>query len=209
MDSEESQQESICEEGSLNSVDGPDTSSFTAFLYSLLKDDYFSAEREDGQQNNDNSTNNIATVKVESEPETGAGAEIKPEPVMAEPEKVSVVKESSGKRGLISKGRQSIGKAMNYATRLAWFRSQASERTPKSEAKTDGKDGNQDGGNMSPIERTNEQILSLAELPDMSEKSLLLSEKTRIILYASLPALVKGRKWVLLYRCWITFCFIF
>ncbi|XP_021714168.1 uncharacterized protein LOC110682207 isoform X2 [Chenopodium quinoa] len=163
IDSEESQLVSICEEGSVTSVDGPDTSSFTAFLYSLLKDDYFSAERDDGQQNNIN-----APVKDESasEPESDIRAEIKPEHVKAEPENVSVVRESGGKRGLISKGRQSIGKAMNYAARLAWFRNQASERMPKSEAITDGND------------------------------------KNRIILYASLPSLVKGRKWVLLYSTW-------
>uniref|UniRef100_A0A803KSK3 Oxidation resistance protein 1 n=1 Tax=Chenopodium quinoa TaxID=63459 RepID=A0A803KSK3_CHEQI len=111
VDSGQSQLESICEEGSVTSVDGPDTSSFTAFLYSLLKDDYFSAERDDGPQNNN----------------------IEP----AEPENVSIVRESGGRRGLISKGRQSIGKAMNYAAKLAWFRNQASERMPKSEAKTD------------------------------------------------------------------------
>uniref|UniRef100_A0A803KXN2 Oxidation resistance protein 1 n=1 Tax=Chenopodium quinoa TaxID=63459 RepID=A0A803KXN2_CHEQI len=169
IDSEESQLVSICEEGSVTSVDGPDTSSFTAFLYSLLKDDYFSAERDDGQQNNINAP--------------------------AEPENVSVVRESGGKRGLISKGRQSIGKAMNYAARLAWFRNQASERMPKSEAITDGNDVSRDGGNIRPME-------SVAELPDMSDKSLLLSQKNRIILYASLPSLVKGRKWVLLYSTW-------
>ncbi|XP_021752127.1 uncharacterized protein LOC110717673 [Chenopodium quinoa] len=186
VDSGQSQLESICEEGSVTSVDGPDTSSFTAFLYSLLKDDYFSAERDDGPQNN-----NIEPVKDESEPEI----EIKPEHVKAEPENVSIVRESGGRRGLISKGRQSIGKAMNYAAKLAWFRNQASERMPKSEAKTDGKDGSQDGGNIRLME-------SVAELPDMSDKSLLLSQKTRIILYASLPSLVKGRKWVLLYSTW-------
>lgn len=193
-DSEKSQLEAISEEGSCPSVDGPDTSSFTAFLYSLLKDDYFSADREDGQHN-------TAPVKAEPhEPETEFGAEIKPEATVAEPDIVPPVRDSGGKRGLISKGRQSIGKAMNYAARLAWFRNQASERMPNSEAKTDDKDGSQDGVNSNPMDT--DELISLAELPDMSDKSLLLSQKTRIILYASLPSLVKGRKWVLLYSTW-------
>lgn len=37
-------------------------------------------------------------------------------------------------------------------------------------------------------------------LPEASEKSLLLSEKTRSALYISLPTVAQGRKWVLLYR---------
>ncbi|KAL2906070.1 Oxidation resistance protein 1 [Bienertia sinuspersici] len=36
----------------------------------------------------------------------------------------------------------------------------------------------------------------------MSENSLLLSQKTRLKLYGSLPSLVKGRKWMLLYSTW-------
>ncbi|KAL8167439.1 hypothetical protein V2J09_008938 [Rumex salicifolius] len=36
----------------------------------------------------------------------------------------------------------------------------------------------------------------------MSDSSLLLSERTRRFVYASLPALAKGRKWVLLYSTW-------
>ncbi|KMT08791.1 hypothetical protein BVRB_6g135150 [Beta vulgaris subsp. vulgaris] len=194
-DSEKSHVESNSEEGTLPTVEGPDTSSFSAFLYSLLKDDYFSAEREGGQHSK-------APVKAESESETETEArpEIKPE-VVAEPENVTVVKESGGKRGLISRGRQSIGKAMSYAARLAWYRNQTSGRMSNHETKTDDKNGCQDGGNLSPKEGTDE-ILSLGELPDMSENSLLLSQKTRVKLYASLPSLVKGRKWVLLYSTW-------
>ncbi|KAM5577284.1 hypothetical protein ABKV19_007899 [Rosa sericea] len=44
--------------------------------------------------------------------------------------------------------------------------------------------------------------VALVHLPDISEPSLLVSEKTRIALYSSLPALVQGRQWLLLYSTW-------
>ena len=37
-------------------------------------------------------------------------------------------------------------------------------------------------------------------LPEASEKSFLLSEKTRSAIYVALPSVAQGRKWVLLYR---------
>ncbi|KAJ8453204.1 hypothetical protein Cgig2_008088 [Carnegiea gigantea] len=180
--------ESISEEAE-DSVNEPDTSSFTAFLYSLLKDDYFAVESEDGQQSKS------AAVADEHEHE----AEAEP---LAEHENVNVVRESGAKRGLFSRGKQSLGRAMNYATRLALFRSQASERKPSSPTSNDDDNySKDDGADMKPVESNNEALL-MVDLPDMTESSALLSMKTRIKLYASLPALVRGKKWVLLYRCW-------
>lgn len=177
--------ESISEEAE-DSVNEPDTSSFTAFLYSLLKDDYFAVESEDGQQ----SKSAAVAEEHEHEPE--------PEP-LAEPENVKVVRESGVKRGLFSRGKQSLGRAMNYATRLALFRSQASQRKPSSPASNDDDNySKDDGADMKPVESNNEALL-MVDLPDMTEPSALLSMKTRIKLYASLPALVRGKKWVLLY----------
>lgn len=46
-----------------------------------------------------------------------------------------------------------------------------------------------------------ENLLNV-RLPDVSEPSLLLSEKARWSLYTSLPAVAQGRKWVLLYSTW-------
>lgn len=177
--------ESISEEAE-DSVNEPDTSSFTAFLYSLLKDDYFAVESEDGQQSKS------AAVAEEHEHEA------EPEP-LAEPENVKVVRESGVKRGLFSRGKQSLGRAMNYATRLALFRSQASQRKPSSPTSNDDDNySKDDGADMKPVESNNEALL-MVDLPDMTEPSALLSMKTRIKLYASLPALVRGKKWVLLY----------
>lgn len=182
---ERSQLESISEEGeaegSLGSMEGPDTSSFTAFLYSLLKDDYFTAESED--ENHD---------KVE--PAVSIGE--------SEPESMNVVRESGGKKGLLCRGKQSIGKAMSYAARLAGFRNQALEKKTDYAPNSNDKNECQDDGRDSRVEQGKNEELSLADLPDMSEPSLLLSQKTRMKLYASLPPLVKGRKWVLLYSTW-------
>lgn len=173
-------------EDSETSVNGPDTSSFTAFLYSLLKDDYFTVESEDGQPSKE------ATETDEHGPEL--------EPV-AVPESVNVVRESGGKRGLFSRGKQSLGKAMNYAARLALFRSQASERKPSSPTSPNDKNESKDvGEDLKPVvESKNENSLWMADLPDMTEASVLLSLKAQGKVYASLPALVRGKKWVLLY----------
>lgn len=62
-----------------------------------------------------------------------------------------------------------------------------------------------DGLEMRYMQNVKEPAASV-ELPEISEPSLLLTEKTRSSLYASLPGLVQGRKWILLYR-WRNTCF--
>lgn len=159
-------------------MEGPDTSSFTAFLYSLLKDDYFVDENHDKEE--------PATTTRELEPES-----------------MVLERESGGKKGLLYRGKQSLGKAMNYASRLAWFRNRALQRKPDSPTSADDKNECQeDDGRESRLEESKNEGLSLGDLPDLSEPSLLLSQKTRIKLYDSLPGLVKGRKWVLLNSTW-------
>ncbi|KAK9713454.1 hypothetical protein RND81_06G028200 [Saponaria officinalis] len=198
---ERSEPESISEEGS--SVGGPDTSSFTAFLYSLLKDDYFSADRDNGQLNNNKAASASTESELESEPKTDQNPKTGIQSV-AEPGNVNVVREGSGKRGLLSRGKQTVSKAMSYAARLAWYRNQASQRKPNSdvEGDSDGSGKRQDGVGESGSEEKNDVSVSLDVLPDMSEPSMLLSSDTRMKLYASLPCLVKGLKWVLLYSTW-------
>ncbi|KHN14549.1 Oxidation resistance protein 1 [Glycine soja] len=39
-------------------------------------------------------------------------------------------------------------------------------------------------------------------LPEISEPSMLVSEDVRNVVYASLPALIHGRKWLMLYSTW-------
>uniref|UniRef100_A0A0D3A115 TLDc domain-containing protein n=1 Tax=Brassica oleracea var. oleracea TaxID=109376 RepID=A0A0D3A115_BRAOL len=45
-------------------------------------------------------------------------------------------------------------------------------------------------------------VVQAVTLPEISDPSLLLKEQSRRSLYTSLPALVQGRKWVLLYSTW-------
>ncbi|KAK9949601.1 hypothetical protein M0R45_005118 [Rubus argutus] len=84
----------------------------------------------------------------------------------------SIMKASSGKKSLFSKGKHTLSKAMYQAARF--------------------------GGHMQNAQKP----VTLIHLPDISEPSLLLTEKTRSALYSSLPALVQGRQWLLLYSTW-------
>ncbi|KAH9614019.1 hypothetical protein KSS87_018546 [Heliosperma pusillum] len=192
-ETERSQTENISTEGS--SFDGPDTSSFTAFLYSLLKDDdYFSADKDNDQLN-----------IIDSEPTIEDYPNAEAQPVSIESENANVVGKGGGKRGILLKGKQTVSKAKSYAARLAWYRNQASQKNTKSEVGADDKGECQDEGGdlgLSEIRDDLDRPMSLADLPDMSEPSLLLREDVRMKLYASLPSLVKGRKWVLLYSTW-------
>ncbi|KAG9451532.1 hypothetical protein H6P81_011497 [Aristolochia fimbriata] len=77
-------------------VDGPDTSSFAAFLYSLLSSP---------EQNN-----------VSNEEISDFGTEMDPTPT---------VKEKSGRRSLIAFGKQSIKKAIYLASRVNGYRDQS------------------------------------------------------------------------------------
>ncbi|KAM3709726.1 hypothetical protein ACB094_02G194500 [Castanea mollissima] len=169
-----SQLESINEEGSGDLVDGPDTSSFSAFLYSLLS----SSETEDKSKSDEQKNDEVESGDLQSD---------------------NVMKESGGKKSLFSRGKQSLGRAMYKAARIGGYRSQ--DRKGDSEMKVDGNDAAVAGVEMKNVQNEKE-CLALIEVPDISEPSLLLSEKTRSALYASLPTLVQGRKWLLLYSTW-------
>lgn len=174
-----SQLESINEEGSGDLVDGPDTSSFSAFLYSLLS----SSETEDKSKSDEQKNDEVESGDLQSD---------------------NVIKESGGKKSLFSRGKQSLGRAMYKAARIGGYRSQ--DRKGDSEIKVDGNDAVELAGVEMKNVKNEKECLDLIEVPDISEPSLLLSEKTRCALYASLPTLVQGRKWLLLYRwCEISF----
>ncbi|KDP46837.1 hypothetical protein JCGZ_24046 [Jatropha curcas] len=173
-ESKRSQLQSITEEDTGDLADGPDTSSFTAFLYSLLS-------------SSDSGVNSNADEKNDSV------AEIVDQP------SDSTRKESSTKKSLLSRGKQSL-RAIYQAARIGGYRGQ--EQKFESDMKyTDESDDNFDGLEMKHMQNV-EQAVEARELPDVSEPSLLLSEKARNALYASLPALVQGRKWLLLYSTW-------
>lgn len=167
-----SQQETIAEEGSEDLVDGPDTSSFTAFLYSLLS----------------------------SEPGSNSEGHTEHEREVGEVPSNTAMRESGAKKSLFSKGKQTLGKVMYQAVRIGGFRNQGSDRRGKCDTITDDGNGSKlDGVELGPMQTTNEHVLCM-DLPEISEPSFLLSERTRGALYVSLPAIIQDRKWVLLYR---------
>lgn len=107
----------------------------------------------------------------------------------------NAAKETVVKKSLFSRGKQTLGRAFHHAARITGYRNQ--DRKGDVEMKVN--DAKFSGIEM--MEKSNvEEVVSSVDIPDISEPSMLLSEKTRIVLYASLPALVQGRKWLLLYR---------
>ncbi|XP_010937456.1 uncharacterized protein [Elaeis guineensis] len=149
--------------------DGPDTSSFTAFLISLL------------------SPSDSGSHPVEDLNEHHAE--------MVDTALASEIMENSGKKSLLSRGKQSLGRAIHKAARLSGLR-QSSE--PKTKVVNESKLVEHE---MKPV-KVPQEVASQFSLPDMSEPSLLLSEDLRNALYAALPALVQGRNWLLLYSTW-------
>ncbi|KAK4791620.1 hypothetical protein SAY86_032033 [Trapa natans] len=173
-DSKEVKQDSIEEDHLKNIPDGPDTSSFTAFLYSLLS----SSEPVDD---------------LNDEDQTDTDDRLDPEEVSSDP----TMRGPGDKKSLLSRGRQSLGRAF---TKIVGSRNQ---EWSNSDEKI-GQDSNEDtfsGVEMSSFMNSVEPE-AMITLPGISEPSLLLSEKLRSSLYASLPALVQGRKWFLLYSTW-------
>ncbi|KAL5992386.1 hypothetical protein ACLOJK_013303 [Asimina triloba] len=170
-------QEILVEDDSKVTVDGPDTSSFTAFLVSLL------SSSEPGEH----PSNEFADYHSE----------------IAEMVSESGNRDSSGKRSLISIGKQSLGRAISRAARLGGYRHKSTDKKVDHFTQDgDPKDSKHIGSGLKPVEL--QETVSYHNLPEMSEPSLLLSENTRKALCMALPALVRERKWVLLYR-WVTF----
>lgn len=107
------------------------------------------------------------------------------------------MKENGGRKSLFSRGKSSL-KSLYHAARLTGHRNQ--DGRVDCEMKTDSEnDAKLDGLEMRHIQNVKEPAAS-SELPEISEPSLLLTEKARNSLYALLPGLVQGRKWMLLYR---------
>ncbi|KAJ6740844.1 NUCLEOLAR PROTEIN 7/ESTROGEN RECEPTOR COACTIVATOR-RELATED [Salix purpurea] len=174
-ESKRSQLEFVAEEDTGHSVEEPDTSSFTAFLYSLLS----SSE----------SGNN---PKLDEQNDHSAQ--------MGDQLSENVAKVSGMKKGLFSTGKQTL-RSIYQATRIGGYRSQES----KGNSDLKNSDEIDDFGGLeakSMLKQNMKEPVALGDLPGISEPSMLLSEKERSILYVSLPAVVQGRKWLLLYSTW-------
>ncbi|CAN0919599.1 Nuclear receptor coactivator 7 [Linum grandiflorum] len=173
-ESKKSSVESITEGDNEDSVNGPDTSSFKAFLYSLL------SASETGD-------------KADIDGQNECHAEMSDQPSHSE------VKENGPKKSLLSKGKQSL-KTIYQFTRISGGRGQERKGDSNSKLANEGHD-KFDGLEMKDMPSAKEPS-ALEVLPEISEPSLLLSEKSRTVLYASLPVLVKEKKWLLLYSTW-------
>ncbi|XP_020399058.1 uncharacterized protein [Zea mays] len=149
--------------------DGPDTSSFRAFLMSFVP-------------SSTASKNSMETI-----PEHNLDVEY--------PTLTPVGKACSGRKGLFSRGKHSLGRIISKAG-LGNLR----------QKQTHSIDGEIIGQTESVAPRfevkgSKESTLH-DKLPAMSEPSLLLTEMMRAVLYTSLPVLVQGRNWMLVYSTW-------
>lgn len=157
-------------------ADGPDTSSFTAFLYSFLS----------SSDPGDN-----ANSHAQSDDRKGAAPDHNPLPD-------SLLKENVARKSLFSKSKQSLGRAIR---KIGGFRYH--DRRDNLEMKLDDGSGSKVSGvvEMRRIEPVQDSVTApLDDLPEISEPSVLLSDSMRNVLYVSLPPLIHGRKWLLLYR---------
>jgi len=155
-----------------DSLDGPDTSSFRAFLISFLSS---------------SSSNNNDSMEILPEQNVD----------MSYPTLTPMGKGSKGRSGLISRGKHSIGKIINKAARIGGFKQATA--APKFDRET--VNHTEPVALVLELEESNE-VASVSSLPTMSEPSVLLSEMMQSILYTSLPVLAQGRNWVLLYSTW-------
>ncbi|EOA16799.1 hypothetical protein CARUB_v10005018mg [Capsella rubella] len=191
-ESKRNQLDSITEEHQRKDlVDEPDTSSFSAFLGSLLssdpkdkkndQDQHEEGEREEEDseaETSDTSSSSVNSIRKMKEATTSGGA----------------------KKSLLSKYKQHL-KNIYQAVKFPG----AKERKGNSDVKPDDEDTEYAGLEMKPMQNDNvkeEAKIVQAILPEISEPSLLLSDQSRRSLYTSLPALVQGRKWILLYSTW-------
>uniref|UniRef100_A0A1J3DNB7 Oxidation resistance protein 1 n=1 Tax=Noccaea caerulescens TaxID=107243 RepID=A0A1J3DNB7_NOCCA len=209
-ESKRNQLESITEEKSKPLVDEPDTSSFSAFLGSLLSsdpkdtktnkdqdDDKEEEEEEEEEDSEDEEEED--SEEEESEAETSETSSSSVNATRKMKEITTVV--GGVKKSLLSKYKQHL-KNFYQAVKFPG----AKERKGISDVKPDDEETEYDGLEMKPMQNDNGKeeatIVVKAILPDISEPSLLLSDQSRRSLYTSLPALVQGRKWILLYSTW-------
>ncbi|KAF8093141.1 hypothetical protein N665_0389s0005 [Sinapis alba] len=174
-------------------VDEPDTSSFSAFLGSLLssshppKDKQTNQEQEDEEEEEDSESETSDTSSSSS--------------VNATTMKETTTTTVSGggtKKSLLSKYKQHL---KNFYQAVKFSK----DRKGIAEVKTDDEETGYDGGlEMKQMQNKEEAttVVQAIVIPDISEPSLLLSDQSRRSLYTSLPALVQGRKWILLYSTW-------
>ncbi|KAM0849087.1 hypothetical protein ACQ4PT_053950 [Festuca glaucescens] len=149
---------------------GPDTSSFKAFLMSFMS----------ASSSSDDSMETILEQNLD----------------MEYPTLTPVGTGNKERKGLLSRGKHSIGKIISKAGRLGSFRQKPSHII-------DSEIASQTWPVSSGLDlKGSKESASNHKLPAMSEPSMLLSERMRNVLYPSLPLLVQGKNWMLVYSTW-------
>ncbi|XP_010437112.1 PREDICTED: uncharacterized protein LOC104720915 [Camelina sativa] len=172
-------------------VDEPDTSSFSAFLGSLL-----SSDPKDKKNDQDQDEESEEEEEEYSEAETSDTSSSSVNHIGKMKEATS----GGAKKSLLSKYKQHL-KNFYQAVKFPGGK----ERKVNSDVIPDDEETEYDGLEMKPMQNNNvkeEAKIVQVILPEVSEPSLLLSDQSRRSLYTSLPALVQGRKWILLYSTW-------
>lgn len=169
---QEEQKEERSEEDLNVPLSGPDTSSFSAFLVSLL-----SSEKDPDAERSESSSD----FQTDGKQRKDVGSTSDPRS-----------KERQGRRSLVSYSKRSVRKVMKQVARIGGYGNQNSEVKANSNMESDGHE-------LKPVNSINDTV-SKPRLPEISEPSVLLSDDIRSNLYVSLPSLVRERKWILLYR---------
>ncbi|CAM0913698.1 unnamed protein product [Alopecurus aequalis] len=149
---------------------GPDTSSFRAFMMSFM------------------SASSSSDDSMETIPEQTMDMEY--------PTLTPVGRGNKERKGLLSRGKHSIGRIIGKAGRLGGFRQKPSHVV-------DSEIASKTETISSCLEpKGSKECASNHKLPAMSEPSMLLSEMMQNALYPSLPVLVQGKSWMLVYSTW-------
>ncbi|CAB80650.1 putative protein [Arabidopsis thaliana] len=193
-ESKRNQLESTTAEQPKDLVDEPDTSSFSAFLGSLLSSDPKDKRKDQDPEDEEDEEED---EEEDSEAETSDTSSSSANPTRTMKETTSG---GAAKKSFLSKYKQHF-RNFYQAVKFPGVK----ERKGNSDVIPDDEETEYyDGLEMKPMQNNNVKeevtVVVQAIIPEISEPSLLLSEQSRRSLYTSLPALVQGRKWILLYR---------
>lgn len=185
-------EESITDKGL---VDEPDTSSFSAFLGSLLSSDP-----------NNKQTNQDQDQEEEEEEAESSDTSSSSSSSSGTMKETTTTVSGGAKKSLLSKYKQHF---KNFYHAVKFSSKDRKANFPEVVNKTDDDKeetkGYDDGLEMKQLQKNKEEAAKIVQaiaIPEISEPSLLLTDHSRRSLYSSLPALVQGRKWILLYSTW-------
>ncbi|KAJ0240855.1 TLD-domain containing nucleolar protein [Hirschfeldia incana] len=202
-ESKRDQLESVTEDHHHNkaSVDEPDTSSFSAFLGSLLSSHSPNDKQQTNQDQEDDEEEEEEEDLEEETSDTSSSSSSSLNTGTMKETTNTTVSGGGAKKSLMSRYKQHL-KSFYQAVKFS------KERKGNAEVKTDDDEETDYNGGLEMKQLQNKEeaktttVQSIVVIPEISEPSLLLTDHSRRSLYSSLPALVQGRKWILLYSTW-------